>query len=181
MVDGATRYLEEFNATICTSMEVLSIKPDDVRWKPPDNRKWIVNADAVTNNSNDDRSLGVLIRNTLDSIEEVEALAIKWGFFSALEAGLSRFSNALDCLTIVNALKSKDKAFCEFGVLLDEIFSLTNCSNFESFVFVPRCANKDKHCLARFVVLSNSSQVWKGEILIFAWSVVCVDMPLPMF
>ncbi|KAL5581877.1 hypothetical protein UlMin_014319 [Ulmus minor] len=176
-------------------MEVDITKLDDVRWKPPDNGKLMINVDAATNNKNSSKGLGVMIRDSLGefvlsktifwpfriSIEATEALEIKWGFFSALEAGLSGFSIASDCLTVVNALKSKDRALCEFGITLDEIFYLANCSNFEGFVFVPRYANKVAHCLARFVVLSNSSQVWKREIPSCGWSTMFADKPFPLY
>ena len=77
---------------------------------------------------------------------------------------MSGFSIASNCYNVVNALKRKDRNLCEFGVILDEILDLAKCSNFEGFVYAPKCANKDAHCLVRFTVLSNSSQVWKGEI-----------------
>ena len=105
-------------------------------------------------------------------------MAIKWGIIIALEAGLSGFSVASDCASIVNALNKKIIVFCDCGVILGEILNFFCYNSFEGLAFTPRCVNRVAYNLARFVAISSVSQVWKGEIPFCASSAVLADKPI---
>ena len=90
----------------------------DTRWKPPDRGKFLINVDAATNIRSGARGLGVIIRNSVGevscaraihwpfpiSVEAAESLAIKWGIITALETGLTGFTVASDCVSVVSQL-----------------------------------------------------------------------------
>ncbi|KAL5567856.1 hypothetical protein UlMin_024431 [Ulmus minor] len=161
----------------------------DTRWKPPDRGKFLINVDAATNIRSGARGLGVIIRNSVGefffaraihwsfpiSVEAAEALAIKWGIITALEAGLTGFTVASDCVSIINALNNGNRNYDECGIILDKILNLFSSSSFEGLLFVPRGANRAAHNIVRFVVLSNGSHTWWGEIFICASSGVLTE------
>ncbi|KAL5560150.1 hypothetical protein UlMin_036361 [Ulmus minor] len=148
VVDDAIKWLEDF-------ISVTDLKPKngpnrstDTRWKPPDRGKFLVNVDAATNIRSGTRGLG---------------------------AGLTGFTVASHCVSIVNALNNGNKNYGECGIILDEILNLFSSSSFEGLLFTPRCANRAAYNIARFAVLSNGFQNWLGEILICASSVVLTE------
>ncbi|KAL5562410.1 hypothetical protein UlMin_032157 [Ulmus minor] len=91
------------------------------------------------------------------SVEAAESLAIKWGIITALETGLTGFTVASDCASIVNALNNGNRNYGECGVILDEILNLFSFSSFECLLFMPRGANRATHNITRFAALSNGS------------------------
>ncbi|KAL5546786.1 hypothetical protein UlMin_006473 [Ulmus minor] len=189
VVDDAIKWLDDFISVTDSMPKNGTNRSADTRWKPPDRGKFLINVDAATNIRSGARGLGVIIRNSVGevfcaraihwpfpvSVEAAESLAIKWGIITALETGLTGFTVASDCVSIVTALNNGNRNYGECGVILDEILNLFSFPSFEGLLFMPRGANRAAHNIARFAALSNKSHTWLGEILICASSVVLTE------
>ncbi|KAL5550019.1 hypothetical protein UlMin_000195 [Ulmus minor] len=172
VVDDAFKWLDDFISIFDLKPKNGTNRSDDTRWKPPDRGKFLINVDTTTDIKSGTLGLGIIIRNSVGDVlytraihwplpilvEAAEAMAIKWGIITALEAGLVGFSVASDCVSIVNALNNMTRNFSECGIILDEILNLFSCSYFSGLFFMPRCANRATHNIARLAVLSNGSQ-----------------------
>ncbi|KAL5554513.1 hypothetical protein UlMin_041914 [Ulmus minor] len=189
IVDDAIKWLDDFTSVTDLKPKNGTNRSADTRWKPPDRGKFLINVDAATNIRSGTRGLGVIIRNSIGevfcaraihwpfpiSVEAAESLAIKWGIITALEAGLTGFTVASDCVSIVNTLNNGNRNYGECGIILDEILNLFSFPSFEGLLFMPRGANKAAHNIARFAALSNGSHTWLGEIPICASSIVLTE------
>ncbi|KAL5572754.1 hypothetical protein UlMin_022351 [Ulmus minor] len=189
VVNDAIKWLDDFTSVTDSKPKNGTNRSADTRWKPPDRGKFLINVDAATNIRSGARGLGVIIRDSVGevfcaraihwpfpvSVEAAESLAIKWGIITALETGLTGFTVASDCVSVVNALNNRNRNYGECGVILDEILNLFSFSSFEGLLFMPRGANRAAHNIARFAALSNGSHTWLGEILICASSVVLTE------
>ncbi|KAL5559292.1 hypothetical protein UlMin_035503 [Ulmus minor] len=189
VVDDAIKWLDDFISVTDSKPKNGTNRSADTRWKPPDRGKFLINVDAATNIRSGARGLGVIIRNSVGevfcaraihwpfpvSVEAAESLAIKWGIITALEADLTGFTIASDCVSIVTALNNENMNYGECGVILDEILNLFSFPSFEGLLFMPRGANRAAHNIARFAVLSNKFHTWLREIPTCASSVVLTE------
>ncbi|KAL5564069.1 hypothetical protein UlMin_033816 [Ulmus minor] len=139
VVDDAIKWLDDFISVTDSKPKNGTNRSADTRWKPPDRGNFLINVDAATNIRSGTRGLSVIIRNSVG------------------EAGLTGFTVAFDCISIVNALNNGNMNYGEYGITLDEILNLFSSSSFEGLLFMPRGANRATHNIARFAILSNES------------------------
>ncbi|KAL5750014.1 hypothetical protein ACOSP7_024617 [Xanthoceras sorbifolium] len=81
-----------------------------------------------------------------------EAKAVLFGVSMALEGGFSSFSIESDAASVIKGLTSIILHASEFGVVLEDIRLLIRSFRavVKFFFYVPHCANKVAHILARF-------------------------------
>ena len=177
-IGKATGMVEEYRK----AMEMREVKqcntpPLNGVWFPPPRGKTKLNTDAGIK-AGGKVGLGAVLRDDVGdvlvamcdkwegecSVLMAEAMALREGMKTVLEAGFHSLMVEVDNATLYEAVRKKKKDQTSLGLILHDIFVLSEQCSFYSIDFIRREGNQVAHCLAKHSLELEELKVWLEEI-----------------